>query len=210
MNANKLFAKLLDEGISSVAKRQDKLLAAIETELADMLGYSVHTVQHWRRGNIPPQIEHVGKIVQYCKQNGRIDHAWAQSLLTQAQFPDADGLLNEIFGVTQRTNSRVFLCYSRVSESEITVALNIAQALSQQQLSVFFDQAIHSDRLSVTHIRDELLRADFVIVFLTAETVQSDVILWELCEIAAIREKNAGRPILLPVRLSYGEPLSGP
>ena len=65
MTSNKRFGELLDEGISSVAKRQRKTIAAVEADLGQALDYSPHTVQHWRRGNLPPSPDIVADIARY-------------------------------------------------------------------------------------------------------------------------------------------------
>ena len=110
MTYHRRFGRLLREGIVSVAKRQQKRIAAVEAEIAKVLGYSPHTVQRWRRGYVPKEPEQVAFLVRYCVANGRVDRAWAQSLLTQARYPELEALLQELFPASSRqtANSCVF------------------------------------------------------------------------------------------------------
>ena len=110
MTYHRRFGRLLSEGIVSVAKRQQKRIAAVEAEIAKVLGYSPHTVQRWRRGYVPKEPEQVAFLVRYCVAHGRVDRAWAQSLLTQARYPELEALLQELFPASSRqtANSCVF------------------------------------------------------------------------------------------------------
>ncbi len=76
------------EGLSSVARRQGKSKSAIESDIADALGYSVHTVVRWQRqsGNIPNEKEAIEYLVDYCLHNGRLDQTWANALLESAGY----------------------------------------------------------------------------------------------------------------------------
>ena len=94
---NKQFGRLLDEGISSAAKRQRMSVATVEDELGASLGYSGHTIQHWRRGNLPTELDQVVAIIRYCVQKGRINREWADSVLQQAQHPTRPLMLDQLF-----------------------------------------------------------------------------------------------------------------
>jgi AAA-like domain/TIR domain len=209
MGTNKIFGRLLNEGISSVAKRQNKQLAAVEFELAQMLRYSEHTIQHWRRGYIPPRPELVAQIVRYCKQSGRVDSTWAQSLLMQTNYPNTRALLDELFATETSTKPKVFLCYQRGTEPDERVALKVAQTLTRQN-DVFFDQEKEFKAGWSERILTELHQSDFVIVFLSAHSALSEGVLAELAAVAELRARQHGRPELLPVRLDYLEPLAEP
>jgi hypothetical protein len=94
---DKRFGELLSEGISSAAKRQQKSMAAIEQEMAEVVGYSRPMLQKWRQGRYLPEDEVVKELVHYCVTNGRVNRQWADSLLIQARYPDREQLLTEIF-----------------------------------------------------------------------------------------------------------------
>ncbi len=209
MPPNKRFGELLDEGVSSVARRQRKTIAGVEAELADRLGYSSHTIQHWRRGNIPQKSQHVEEVVRYCVQYGRVDREWSQSLLTQAGYAHHGVLLNELFPHGRTKRSRVFVCYERAAEPDESVALQVSQALSEEY-AVFFDQATSLSPHWVERVKTELERSDVVVAFLSAESINSEVVLLELEMAHELREKQSGRPVLLPVRLAYQESIQEP
>ncbi len=96
MAGNKQFGKLLSEGISSVAMRQDKTKAAVEEELAQLVKYSRPMLQKWRQGShLPGKAEIVWGMVEYCLRYGRVERRWAESLLTHAGYPH---LINKLDG----------------------------------------------------------------------------------------------------------------
>lgn len=97
MSRNKNFGRLLSEGIVSVAKKWGQKIGDVEMEIADQLGYSRYAVQRWRRGYVPPDPECVEFLVRYCVTNGRVGRQWAQSILTQARYPKAQMLVDELF-----------------------------------------------------------------------------------------------------------------
>jgi hypothetical protein len=132
MSKNKRFKELLDEGISSVARRQVKSIDAIELALGEQTGYSKATVQHWRRGNMPPDRERIEHIVHYCVENGRVDKVWATALLTQAGYSNHEALLTKLFPSDQnnrasqstlQSNAQEYPPFQRVEMSEGVVDL---------------------------------------------------------------------------------------
>ena len=208
MNRNKLFGKLVDEGISSVAKRQDKTVAAVEMEVAEQLGYSPHTVQHWKRGNLPAQEDQVAYLVRYCVQQGRVDRPWAQSLLTQARYGDTAALLEQLFsGSPASALTRLFLCYQRGSVLDDRIALRVAQALSLRH-AVFFDQEAWLSSAQAARIHAQLSQADYMAVFVSDEAMRSELLLTQVELAHEVQQRQHGRPMLLPIRLPGAAPLT--
>jgi hypothetical protein len=80
------FAKVLNEGIASVAYKQSKNKGEIEWEIAEGLHFDPSTVQHWCRGNIPSDPEQIKYLARFCVKHGRLDRTWLPSFLTQAGF----------------------------------------------------------------------------------------------------------------------------
>ena len=212
MARNKRFGELLDEGISSVAKRQRKTMAAVEADLGENLGYSSHTVQHWRRGNLPPTPDIVASIARYCYENGRIDRDWARSFLNQARYPQPESVLDELFPIPAAGDEsnlpKVFLSYRRGAQPDETLALQIARELSQQY-NVFFDQAQEADSNWVERIQEALAASDSVIFLLSDNALHSEVVSTEV-EMAQVLAANNGRTRLLPVRLAHHDPFPEP
>ena len=97
MAPNERFGRLLTEGISSVAGRQKKTVQSVESEIAGELGFTSHNVERWRRGHVPSEPEHVAFLVRYCVTYGRVGRSLAESILTQARYPDREKLLKELF-----------------------------------------------------------------------------------------------------------------
>ncbi len=209
---NRTFGRLLDEGISSVARRQRKTMAIVEDELAAALGYSGHTVQHWRRGHIPTDLAHVAEVLRYCVRHGRVNRAWATSLLQQSAFPDANALLDELFPASDADSTalpRVFICYGRDRQPDETVVFKLARAFSATH-HVFFDQARAADPGWVSRIRQELEQAAFVVILLSAAGVQSEVLAAEVEMAHTLASRADSKLRLLPVRLAFREPLPDP
>jgi tetratricopeptide (TPR) repeat protein len=94
---NAEFKQLLKEGIDSVANRQSKKVRAVEEEIGEALHVSHHTVQRWKRGYVPTDMERVEFIASYCQQQGRVDKAWIQRFLTQACHPAPQALMTRLF-----------------------------------------------------------------------------------------------------------------
>lgn len=103
---NSEFKRLLKEGIDSVANRQNKKVRAVEEEVGEALHVSYHTVQRWKRGYVPSDMERLEFIVAYCHQHGRVDKAWGQRFLTQARHPVPGAVLDRIFPQTTPQTGR--------------------------------------------------------------------------------------------------------
>lgn len=98
MDTNKRFGILLSEGISSVAKRQNRKMGEIEQEIAERIGYSQRAIQTWRQGKSLSKIsEVVDKLVSYCVSNGRVDQVWTESMLRQARHHDPKKIVAQLF-----------------------------------------------------------------------------------------------------------------
>jgi hypothetical protein len=216
---NLQFGKLVDEGISSVAERQGKSVDAVETKIAEELGYSAHTVQYWKRGHVPTQPEHVAFLVRYCVKHGDVERSWAQSLLTQALHHAPGALLAELFGEPTTDSARatvqpitpgaprIFLCYKRRARPDASLAQSLAQALSPRY-PLFFDQGALLSADQIQRIQNELLQADDLIVLVSDEAMRSELVLSQLEIVRERHHAGSPRPQLLPVRLPYQEVLS--
>lgn len=107
------FKQLLKEGIDSVANRQGKKVRTVEEEIGEALCVSYHTVQRWKRGFAPTDMERLEFMVAYCQQHGRVDRAWGKRFLTQARHPAPEASLERLFPPTpaqlsQRELPRVY------------------------------------------------------------------------------------------------------
>ena len=87
---------------------------------------------------------------------------------------------------------------------------NILEALQQQGHSVFIDRTLAVDQPWAKEIESEVRNSDCLIVFLTAQSSQSEMVQGEI-EIAREQAaKAAGKPRGLPVRVAYAGPLPYP
>lgn len=203
MRKNQIFKKLLDEGLHSVATRQNQSLRAIELKLAEKTGYSRATVQHWRRGNIPPETETLEAITRYCVQYGRFDRVWVEGFLRQGNHPRIALLVAELFpdeGVVEVSQKqRIFLCYARQQEPDQTLAIALAQALSQTH-HVFFDQASSLQNWAQT-IEQECQQADVFLSLLSEEASHNEVVLAQI-RLAWERWQQQGQPRMISIQLN--------
>jgi DNA-binding CsgD family transcriptional regulator len=104
--------------------------------------------------------------------------------------------------------AHVFISYARGVDPDAELALAIETALGQQHV-VFVDSGV-PDEGWAARIDAELYQADVVIVLLSAQSVQSELVIAELATAAQLAGAHAGRPIILPVRLSYSAPFPYP
>lgn len=106
--------------------------------------------------------------------------------------------------------ARIFISYKRNADPDEQVALQAHAALSQQH-TVFIDQkSIPLGLKWAARIEAELGQADFVIVFLSPQSVSSEMVQGEIETAYRLAKERGGRPVILPVRLNYREPLPYP
>ena len=105
--------------------------------------------------------------------------------------------------------TRIFISYKRNVEPDETVALQLFQAVNQPH-EVFIDQTMVVGTPWVERIEAELRQADFLITFLSAESIGSEMVMAEIKMAYQLAQEQAGRPAILPVRLAYREPFQYP
>ncbi len=94
---NSEFKQLLKEGIDSVANRQGKKVCIVEEEIGEALHVSPHTVQRWKRGYIPNDMQRLEYLAAYCQRQGRVDRNWGRRFLTQGGYPASEAVLDRLF-----------------------------------------------------------------------------------------------------------------
>lgn len=104
--------------------------------------------------------------------------------------------------------SRIFISYKRDAEPDENLALEICQQLGQSH-DVFIDQSMEIGTLWAERIEAELQRSDFLITFLSHQSVGSEMVQGEV-ETAHRLWKESDKPKILPVRLKYREPFTYP
>ena len=103
---------------------------------------------------------------------------------------------------------RLFISYKRGVEPDEPVAVEIFQALSQDY-DVFIDQTMTVGTRWAERIEAEIRQSDFLITFLSAHSVHSEMLLGEI-ETAHHLSQKQGRPTILPIRLAYRDPFVYP
>ncbi|MEM8503141.1 MAG: AAA-like domain-containing protein [Cyanobacteria bacterium P01_D01_bin.1] len=105
---------------------------------------------------------------------------------------------------TVGTRSRIFISYKRGVEPDEPIARAVYEALTAEH-DVFLDQTMPVGAPWAERIEQALQRSDFLIIFLSAQSVHSEMVLGEV-EMAHRLMKTSGRPMILPVRLGYRDP----
>jgi len=106
------------------------------------------------------------------------------------------------------TRSRIFISYKRGMSPDEPVALEVFKALSESH-EVFIDQTMTVGTHWAERIEAELRRSDFLISFLTQNSMASEMVRGEI-ETAHHLGKQHGKPVILPVRLAFRDPFTYP
>ncbi|GEM_PF-1902363 len=111
---------------------------------------------------------------------------------------------------TGKTTARVFISYKRDVTPDEPIALQVFERLNQEHYC-FIDQQMLVGTHWAECIKREIRQADFLILFLSAHSVHSEMVLSEVeTAYRLARERRNGKPIILPVRLGYDEPFPHP
>ena len=110
-------------------------------------------------------------------------------------------------GTGQR--ARIFISYRRNVVPDDQIALETFQTLSKEH-DVFIDRTMPVGRRWAAQIETELRQADFLVVFLSAESIRSEMVEAEIETAHRLAKEGDGRPIILPVRLALQTPFPYP
>ncbi|WP_414755233.1 AAA-like domain-containing protein [Anabaena sp. CCY 9910] len=104
---------------------------------------------------------------------------------------------------------RIFISYKRNVIPDETVALQVFQSLAKQH-QVFIDQIMLVGTRWAERIETEIRQADFLITFLSAQSVHSEMVEAEIKMAHNLAQLQGGKPAILPVRLEYRQPFQYP
>lgn len=104
--------------------------------------------------------------------------------------------------------ARVFISYKRNVTPDEPIAKEVFEALSKDH-DVFIDRLITVGTRWAARIEEEIAQSDYIIIFLSKDSVHSEMILGEVA-LAANMIKEQGRPVMLPVRLQFNDSLRYP
>lgn len=107
---------------------------------------------------------------------------------------------------SESNRKRIFISYKRDVEPDEPVALRVFEDLKTHH-EVFIDQHILTGMDWVKWIEERISESDFLIVFLTARSIESEMVVGEIRRAHELAKKH-GSPRIIPVRLAYDGPLS--
>jgi hypothetical protein len=99
-------------------------------------------------------------------------------------------------------NARLFMCYKRGADPDQGLVDTLAEQLNQQGHTVFTDLSIRSGDNWLDRISSEIQQSDFLVVFLSAASANSEMVQSEVRRAYEYR-KLYGHPQILPVRIAY-------
>jgi hypothetical protein len=101
---------------------------------------------------------------------------------------------------------KVFISYNRNVEPDEPLALYLYRFLKEHGHIVFIDQAMRTGVEWSQEIQTQIEASDFLLVLLSKASVDSEMVV-EGVEYAHRREEDHGHPRILPVRVTYIDPL---
>jgi hypothetical protein len=104
--------------------------------------------------------------------------------------------------------AKIFISYKRNIEPDTPVATAVYESLRQEH-EAFIDTTIQVGEKWAERIQKSIKESDFLIIFLSAHSVNSEMVMAEV-ETAYHHGKSGGKPSILPVRLNFKEPLVYP
>lgn len=105
--------------------------------------------------------------------------------------------------------ARIFISYKHKVEPDQTVVNQVVAALEQQHHTIFIDKKILPGTEWGKWIQARITESDYLITFLTAQAVNSEMVLGEI-RLAHELEQAQGRPKIIPVRLAFADKLTYP
>ena len=111
-------------------------------------------------------------------------------------------------GVQARA-ARVFLSYKRNVEPDQGLATEMVRGLEKAGHVVFIDQRLTVGQAWAREIETQIGEADYLIVFLTADSSRSEMVRGEI-EMARQLAARSSKPHILPVRVNFDGPLPYP
>jgi hypothetical protein len=106
-------------------------------------------------------------------------------------------------------SARVFLSYKRNVASDGELADRVVTALTGAGHQIFIDKQLRVGQDWAAEIDRQVRQSDYLIVFLTAESITSEMVRAEI-EIGRDQSGKTSTPRILPVRLAFDGPLPYP
>ncbi len=165
-------------------------------------------------GAVSPTLQQVVFKALKKSPNDRFGSAaqMRSSLMSAASVDDR--LAGASYGELQsaRSNltdsSRVVILYKRNAQPDGHVLALLEEELSKLGYDVFIDRHMTVGIVWAREIEQQIRTAAAVIPLISAASVPSEMLAYEL-KIAQETLQRTGRPLLLPIRVNYTEPLAG-
>ena len=103
---------------------------------------------------------------------------------------------------------KIFLSYKRNSSQDEWLVTRLHEELSISH-DVFIDKKMMLGTKWAEEIEKQICESDFLITLISSHSINSEMVLEEI-RMAHEMERENGRPILLPIRLNFHDPLSYP
>jgi hypothetical protein len=101
----------------------------------------------------------------------------------------------------------VFLSYKRNAQPDEELVAMLERELSRRGHKVFIDRHLKVGKDWPSEIERMVRQADVVIPLLSAASIHSEMLAWEVQEAHSEGQRRGGRPRLMPVRVAYEGPL---
>src|ERR1035437_1995337 len=100
--------------------------------------------------------------------------------------------------------AKVFISYTGHAKQDVDMAAYFADYLSARNHDIFIQTKIAPGRSWPEVVDTNLREADYLVVLISGQSVQSDMVIEEVRRGARLRQ-DLGRPVILPVRLGTVE-----
>ncbi len=106
--------------------------------------------------------------------------------------------------VHEKSGAHLFVCYKRNAVPDQELVKVVSEKLTQQGHTVFTDTSIRSGVNWLDRIDDEIKKSDFLVVFISSASANSEMVQSEIRRAYEYR-KLYGHPQILPVRIAYND-----
>lgn len=100
-------------------------------------------------------------------------------------------------------SKKIFISYKRNTEFDQPLAQRVHAVLAGQGHQVFIDQGMAVGENWVKRIQAEVAAADFLVLFLSEQSVQSQMVVEEVRMAVEQRQRSGHQPAILPVRVAF-------
>lgn len=150
-------------------------------------------------------------ILKACDPNPRARYQSAEEMgaalltLTGAAMPP-----RTVPPPAQSPMQRIALLYKAHAETDARLLHWLIDRLGAEGLQVFYDKKLPVGVEWAKAIESKICDADAVVVLLSAESVKSEMVAYEIEIAHQAAQRQHGRPLLLPVRVRFADPLPEP